>query len=97
MIEEFFFHILWMIYFNNFFYTSRFRETFALYKDREGRSSIEALINAFRVMTMSDLHPAIIAACKGERVLNDYIKHLKRGDLENFKYFEINYKMNPVK
>ena len=87
--------ILPLNYFNNWFSIARFREAYSLYRDYEGNSSIESLINAFKIMHISNLHPAIITACKNKKVLNDYIYHLKNDDLENFKYFEINYKINP--
>ncbi len=88
--------ILPLGYFNNFFYATRFREAYALYKDREGYPSIPAIASAFKIMSIKNLHPAIIAACKNEKILKDYLHHLEIGDLENFTYFEINYRMNPL-
>ena len=82
-------------YFSNFSRAARFREAFALYKDREGKTTFESLAFAFKTMKISNLQPAIIAACRSERVFKDYLDHLNNNDLENFKYFKIEYKLSP--
>ena len=83
-------------YFSHFSKAARFREAFALYKDREGKTTFESISFAFKVMKISNLQPAIIAACKSERVFNDYLNHLEDNDLENFKHFKIEYKLTPI-
>lgn len=87
--------VLPLNYFNNFHFAARFREAYALYKDREGKTALQAINYAFKIMKIGNLHPAIIAACKNEKILADYIEHLENNDLQNFTYFKVSFKINP--
>ncbi len=82
-------------YFTTMSYTARFREAFALYKDREGKTTLESIIFAFKQMKNSSLQPAVIAACKNVKIFNDYLYHLKKDDSFGFKYFKIVYNVTP--
>lgn len=75
---------------------SRFREAYALIRDREAKSVIEALKYSFDLMFRYDLHPTIIAACKTQEQLDDYLECLNHKNLENFKHFKIQFNVNPL-
>ncbi len=83
-------------YFTAYSFAARFREAYALYRDREGKSAVESFIFAFKTMKIGNLQAAIIAACRNERVFNDYLTHLRRDDLENFHHFKIEYQITPL-
>jgi len=76
---------------------SRFRETYSLIRDREAKSVIEALKYSFSLMFHYKLNPAIIAACKTQEQLDDYLWCLECDNLENFKHFKIQFNINPLK
>lgn len=82
-------------YYQHYPVISRFREGYALVRDREGKSVFEALHYAFILMTKSELNPAIIAACKYQEDLDFYLDCLEDGDLDKFNRFEIKYEINP--
>ena len=89
--------ILPLKYFQGAFtFTARFREAYALYKYREGKTAVESALLASKIAKKSDLHPAIIAACRSEKVLKNYIKKLDSNKLSEFKDFEIEFKINPT-
>lgn len=88
--------ILPINYFTNFTPATRFREAFALYRDREGKTTIESFAFALKVMKNGKLQPAVVAACKNEKVYNDYITHLQKNDLQNFTHFKIEYQVTPA-
>lgn len=75
--------------------SSRFRETYALMRDIEMKSIIESFKKSFGVMLNSNLNPAIIAACKSEHQLNNYIYCLEHNKLNEFKDFKIIFEMVP--
>ena len=75
---------------------ARFREAYALYRYREGKTTVESALLATKIAKKSDLHPAIIAACRSEKVLKNYIKKLDSNKLSEFKDFEIEFKINPT-
>ena len=75
---------------------SRFEETYNLMKNREHKSSIESLKFAVKLSKMDNLNPAIIAACKTEYDLNNYLYHLNSNSLNKFKLFDIIYDINPL-
>ena len=77
--------------------TARFRETYSLIRDREGKSIVEALNYAFALMFKYDLNPTIIAACKTQKQLENYITCLENHNLDSFKDFEIRFEVNPLK
>ena len=89
--------ILPLKYFQGAFtFTARFREAYALYRYREGKTTVESALLATKIAKKSDLHPAIIAACRSEKVLKNYIKKLDSNKLSEFKDFEIEFKINPT-
>ena len=89
--------ILPMSYFEGMFPSLiRFREAYAFYRDRGGRTTIESIVLAFKLMNRPELHPAIIAACRNEKVLKNFLNKLDNDDLEHFKDFEIYFKINPM-
>ena len=75
---------------------ARFREAYTLYRDREAQSSLVAFNQALKVSFKNDLNPAIIAACKNKKQLNNYILCLNDKKPEEFKDFQIIYDMNPA-
>ena len=83
-------------YYTSISYAARFREAFALYKDREGKTTFESIKFAFKQMKKSNLQPAIIAACKNLKIYNDYIYHLDNNDTLGFSYFKIVYNITPT-
>lgn len=75
---------------------TRFRETYALIRDREAKSVLEALKYSFDLMFRDDLNPAIIAACKTQQQLEDYLYCLEHKNLEDFKHFKIQFHVAPL-
>ena len=47
-------------------------------------------------MFKNDLNPCIIAACKNQAQLDDYLKCLEHNNLDNFKHFKIQFYVNPL-
>ena len=76
---------------------SRFRETYALIRDREAKSIFEAFKFAMDMMFNYNLNPAIIAACKSQNQLEHYLECLNNTTLDNFKDFEIKFEVAPLK
>lgn len=75
---------------------TRFKETYALIHDREAKSMVDALKWSFDLMFRSDLNPAVIAACKNQQQLEDYIYCLDHKNLEDFKHFKIEFNVSPL-
>ena len=75
---------------------TRFRETYALIRDREAKSVLDAFKYSFDLMFRSDLNPAVIAACKNQQQLEDYIYCLDHKNLEDFKHFKIEFNVSPL-
>lgn len=75
---------------------SRFRETYSLMRDREAKTILESFKYAIDIMFHYDLNPAIIAACKTQEQLENYIKCLEENNLSNFKDFEIRFEVTPL-
>ena len=75
---------------------TRFKESYNLIRDREGKSIIEALKYSFDLMFKDNLNPAIIAACKTQEQLDDYLTCLAHNNLSAFKHFEIQFNVNPL-
>ena len=82
-------------YFINHPIKARLEEAYNLIKNREHKSSFEAFKYALKISKMDNLNPAIIAACKNEYDLNNYIYHLNSNSLNKFKTFNIFYDINP--
>ena len=76
---------------------ARFRETYSLIRDRESKSIFEAFKYAMEVMFRRDLNPAIIAACKSQEQLEDYLECLDKGNLDDFTAFKIKFEVTPLK
>ncbi len=76
---------------------ARFREVYALIRDRESKSIFEAFKLAMDLMFNYDLNPAIIAACKSQEQLEDYLDCLDRKKLDQFNDFEIRFELSPLK
>lgn len=88
--------ILPLNYFSHNPSIARFRETYALYRDREASSIAESLKQAFHLAFKAELNPAIIAACKTKKQLNNYLLCLNENKAEEFADFKIVYDMNPI-
>lgn len=75
---------------------SRFREGYALIRDREMKSIMDAFKYSIDLMFKYELNPAIIAACKSEKQLEDYLQCLSYNKLDDFKHFTIKFEINPL-
>ena len=73
---------------------ARFREAYSLCRDREGKTILESLKYGMDLMFNRRLNPAIIAACKTQDQLSNYLNLLEKNDLKNFTDFEIKFEMN---
>lgn len=76
---------------------ARFRESYSLIRDRESKSIIDAFKFAVDIMFNYDLNPAIIAACKTQDQLENYLSCLERKKLDEFTDFEIKFEISPLK
>ena len=74
---------------------ARFRETYSLIRDREGKSFIDSLKYATNIMFYSKLNPTIIAACKTQEQLENYISCLEKNKVDDFKDFNIKFEISP--
>lgn len=72
-------------------YISRFKEAFALVREREKGSVFDALELAIEMFFTRFLHPAIITACKSLDWLDVYLDCLDKNELDDFPFFEIRY------
>ena len=75
---------------------SRFREAYSLCRDREGKPALESLKYGMDLMFNKKLNPAIIAACKTQEQLSNYLNCLDKNDLKEFTDFEIKFEINPL-
>ena len=74
---------------------ARFKESYALVRDRESKSVLEAFKYAIDLMFRYDLNPTIVAACKTQDQLEHYLSCLDRKKLDEFIDFEIKFEINP--
>ena len=74
---------------------SRFREAYNLIKKKEHGSIKEAIDLGFELMLQSNLHPAIISACKNLDELDIYLDCLDDNDVNSFSCFNIKYDVPP--
>lgn len=74
---------------------ARFREAYSLIRDRESKSVIDAFKYALEFMFRYELNPVVIAACKTQEQLEDYISCLEKNKLDEFTDFEIKFEINP--
>lgn len=75
---------------------SRFREAYSLCRDREGKPVLESLKYGMDLMFNRNLNPVIIAACKTQAQLSNYLECLEKNDLTRFTDFEIKFEINPL-
>ena len=84
-------------YYSKHTVVARFREAYSLIRDRESKSIIDAFKFAVDIMFNYELNPVIIAACKTQEELEDYLSCLNRQKLDEFTAFEIKYEISPLK
>lgn len=75
---------------------ARFKEAYKLIMDREHGTKKEALKLAVELFSNYSLHPAIITACKNLNQLDVYLSCLEFNELDDFRFFKIEYKSLPV-
>lgn len=75
---------------------ARFKEAFNLMRYKEKKSFREAVLLGLEVMFESNLHPAIISACRNLQELDIYLDCLDDNELEKFSCFKIVYKAMPM-
>lgn len=75
---------------------ARFREGYNLMYKREGKSRRSAFMLGIELMFETNLHPAIISACKNLEELDIYLDCLEDNELEKFSCFKIIYKSLPT-
>lgn len=75
---------------------ARFREGYNLMYYREGKSKRSAIMLGIELMFETNLHPAIISACKNLEELDIYLDCLDDNELEKFSCFKIIYKSLPT-
>lgn len=75
---------------------ARFREGYKLMHEREGKSRKSAFMLGLELMFETNLHPAIISACKNLEELDIYLDCLEDNELEKFSCFKIIYKSLPT-
>ena len=75
---------------------ARFRESDSLIRDREAKSIIDAFKYAMSIMPLHNLNPVIIAACKTQQQLDDYLECLSKNKLTDFKAFDIRFEIAPL-
>ena len=76
---------------------SRFKESVELITKREKMSKLDGINLGMELCKKRYLHPAIITACKNLDELNVYLDCLDKGELDDFKIFDIKYELYPVK
>lgn len=75
---------------------ARFREGYNLMYKKEGKSKKSAFMLGLEMMFETNLHPAIISACKNLEELDIYLDCLEDNELEKFSCFKIIYKSLPT-
>lgn len=75
---------------------ARFREAYSLIRDRESKSVVDAFKFAIDIMFHHELNPVVIAACKTQEQLNNYMVCSEKGKLDEFTDFEIKFEVNPL-
>ena len=75
---------------------ARFKEAFNLMRYKEKKSFVEATMLGVELMFESNLHPAIISACRNLQELDIYLDCLDDNELEKFSCFKIVYKAMPM-
>ena len=75
---------------------ARFREGYNLMYKKEGKSRKSAFLLGLELMFETNLHPAIISACRNLEELDIYLDCLEDNELEKFSCFKIIYKSLPT-
>ena len=75
---------------------SRFKEAFNLMRFKEHKSVREAFMLGLELVFETNLHPAIISACKDLQELDIYLDCLDDNELDKFSCFKIAYKALPL-
>lgn len=75
---------------------ARFREGYNLMYRKEGKSKKSAILLGIELMFETNLHPAIISACRNLEELDIYLDCLEDNELEKFSCFKIIYKSLPT-
>ena len=75
---------------------ARFREGYNLMYKKEGKSRKSAILLGIELMFETNLHPAIISACRNLEELDIYLDCLEDNELEKFSCFKIIYKSLPM-
>ena len=75
---------------------ARFREGYNLMYKKEGKSRKSEFMLGLELMFETNLHPAIISACKNLEELDIYLDCLEDNELEKFSCFKIIYKSLPT-
>lgn len=75
---------------------ARFRESYSLVRNKESKPKIEALKFAIDTMFHYELNPAIIAACKSQNQIENYLSCIKEKRENEFTDFEIKFEVSPL-
>lgn len=75
---------------------SRFKESLSLIKEREKGSLKKAFDLGLELFFNSNLHPAIISACKNLDELDIYLDYLENGETHKFSCFNIVFDVAPI-
>lgn len=70
---------------------SRFKEAYALMRDKEDATFSEALDLALEVTFKSNLNPAVITACNNLSELDQFLDCLEENKLDKFNIFKVEY------
>lgn len=76
---------------------SRWKEAYALVREREKGSVAEAIDLASELFFKRFLHPAVITACKNLDWLDVYLDCLDKNELDEFPFFRIRYELRAPK
>lgn len=75
----------------------RFTETYNLLKNKDKYGFFKSASYAVKIATKKSLNPVIIAACRSKYELESYVYYLDSNNLNNFRFFDIIYEVNPLK
>lgn len=76
--------------------SARYKETAKLAKKIEHFGALDTVAIATEIMTKRYLHPAIITACRSLDELDVYLDCLEKGEVDDFKIFNIKYELYPT-
>ena len=76
---------------------SRFREGYRLSKEKENESGLLSIFVGLKLSLKSDLHPAIIRACRNFDDLDTYLYYASSGMANLYPNFKIEFKSFPYK